>query len=118
MNVSSKFPDIEFLNKPSGSGTFISGGSNMEGCINASDVISVSGHVKGELHAPEVVIEREGIVEGSIFAEQLIIIGKFEGKVSSNKVTIASSGTVKGDLSYERLAIDDGATLDVSFHKI
>ena len=57
----------------------------------------MSGLVKGELNASEIVIEREGSVNGSVFAEHLIIIGKFEGEVSANKITIASSGSVKGD---------------------
>ena len=78
----------------------------------------MSGLVKGELNSSEIVIEKEGSVYGSIFAEHLIIIGNFEGEVSANKITIASSGSVKGDLSYKRVAIDDGAILDVNFHKI
>ena len=49
-------------------------------------------------------------------AEKFVSI--FEGEVSANKITIASSGSVKGDLSYKRVAIDDGAILDVKFHKI
>ena len=118
MNVSSKFPDIKFLNNPAGSGTVISSGSFVEGRITGQHVISISGHLKGELNASEIVIEREGVVEGSVYAEHLIIIGKFEGQASSNKITIASTGSVKGKLSYKRLAIDDGANLDVSFHKL
>ena len=118
MNVRSKFSEIDFLNKTSGSGTVVSSGSVLEGRITSPDIITVSGYVKGELNASEIVIEREGAVKGSIFAEHLIIIGNFEGEVSSNKITIASSGSVKGKLSYKRVAIDDGALLDVSFHKI
>ncbi len=118
MNVRSKFSDVDFLTKASGSGTIISSGSTLEGRITTPSLILVSGYVKGELSASEIVIEKEGAVKGSIFAEHLIIIGGFEGKVSANKITIASSGSVKGELSYKRVAIDDGAKLDVSFHKL
>ena len=118
MNVRSKFSDVDFLNNTAGSGTDVSIGSSFEGRITSPSTITVSGYVKGELNASEIVIEREGIVKGSVFVEHLIIIGKFEGKVSANKITIASSGNVKGDLSYKRVAIDDGAVLDVRFHKI
>ena len=118
MNVRSKFSDFDFLTKSAGSGTVVSSGSTMEGRITAPDIISVSGSVKGELNASDIVIEREGVVNGSIFAEHLIIIGKFEGEVSANKITIASTGSVKGNLSYKRVVIDHGAALDVSFHKI
>ena len=118
MNVRSKFSDVDFLTTVPGSGTVISSGSTFEGRVTSPSTISVSGFVKGELNASEIVIEREGAVNGSIFAEHLIIIGKFEGKVSANKITIASTGCVKGDLSYKRVAIDDGAILEVNFHKI
>ena len=118
MNVRSKFSDFDFLTNTTGSSTVIANGSTIEGRITAPGTISVSGYVKGELNASEVVIDREGAVNGSIFAENLIIIGQFEGEVSANKITVASTASVKGDLSYKRVAIDDGAVLDVSFHKI
>ena len=118
MNVRSKFSDVEFLTTAPGSGTIVSSGSTFKGRLTSPNTISVSGFVKGELNASEIVIEREGAVKGSIFAEHLIIIGNFQGEVSANKITIASSGSVKGDLSYKRVAIDDGAILDVNFQKI
>ena len=118
MNVRSKFSDVDFLTTAPAAGTVISSGSRIDGRITSPSTISVSGFVKGELNASEVVIEKEGSVTGSIFAEHLIIIGNLEGEVSANKITIASSGRVKGDLSYKRVAIDDGAILDVNFHKM
>ncbi len=118
MNVRSKFSDFDFLTNSAGSNTVIANGSTIEGRLTAPGAISVSGYVKGELNASEVVIDREGVVNGAIFAEQLIIIGMFEGEVFANKITVASTASVKGKLSYKRVAIDDGALLDVSFHKI
>ena len=118
MNVRSKFSEVDFLTTAPVAGTVISSVSIIEGRITSPNIISVSGLVKGELNASEIVIEKEGSVYGSIFAEHLIIIGNFEGEVSANKITIASSGNVRGDLSYKRVAIDDGAILDVNFHKI
>ena len=118
MNVRSKFSEVDFLTTGPAAGTVISSGSTIEGRMTSPSTIAVSGLVKGELNASEVVIEKEGSVYGSIFAEHLIIIGNFQGEVSANKITIASTGSVKGDLSYKRVAIDDGAILDVNFHKI
>ena len=118
MNIRSKFSEVDFLSNGPATGTVISSGSTIEGRITSPNIISVSGLVKGELNASEIVIEKEGSVRGSVFAEHLIIIGNFEGEVSANKITIASTGSVKGDLSYKRVAIDDGAILEVNFHKI
>ena len=118
MNVRSRFSEVDFLNSGTGSETVVEGGSTVEGRVTSPNLITVAGFVKGELNASEIVIESEGMVKGSIFAEHLIIIGNFEGEVSSNKITIASSSSVKGKLSYKRVTIDDGALLDVTFHKI
>ena len=118
MNVRSKFSEVDFLTTGPAAGTVISSGSTIEGRMTSPSTISVSGLVKGELNASEIVIEKEGSVYGSIFAEHLIIIGNFEGEVSANKITVASTASVKGNLSYKRVAIDDGAVLDVIFHKI
>ena len=118
VNVRSKFSDVDFLAAAPAAGAVISSGSTIDGRITSPSTISVSGLVQGELNASEIVVEKEGSVNGSIFAEHLIIIGNLEGEVSANKITIASTGSVKGDLSYKRLAIDDGAILDVNFHKI
>ena len=118
MNIRPRFSEVDFLNNGTGSGTVVASESAFEGRITSPNLITVAGFVEGELNASEIVIEREGTVKGSIFAEHLIIIGNFEGEVSSNKITIASSGSVKGKLSYKRVTIDDGALLDVSFHKI
>ena len=118
MNVRSQFTEVDFLTTVPAAGTVISSGSTIEGRITSPNTISVSGLFKGDLNASEIVIEKEGSVNGTVFAEHLIIIGTFEGDVSANKITIASSGSVKGDLSYKRVAIDDGAILDVNFHKI
>ena len=118
MNITTRFSEVDFLNNGTGSGTVVASESAFEGRITSSNLITIAGFVKGELNALEIVIEREGTVKGSIFAEHLIIIGNFEGEVSANKITIASSGSVKGKLSYKRVTIDDGALLDVSFYKI
>ena len=118
MNVRSRFSEVDFLTTAHAAGTAISNGFTLEGRITSPNTISVSGCVIGELNASEIVIEKEGTVNGTVFAEHLIIIGNFEGEVSANKITIASTGSVKGDLSYKRVAIDDGAILEVNFHKI
>ena len=86
MNIRSKFSEIDFLSNAPAAGTVISSGSTIEGRITTPNIISVSGLVKGELNASEIVIEKEGSVNGSIFAEHLIIVGNFKGKVSASKI--------------------------------
>ncbi len=117
MNISTKFSDIDFLNDPTKTTTIVSIDLNILGNISAQGILSIKGKVEGDIKSEKVVIETDGSVEGCIYANELIILGKFLGKIWADKVEIRSSGLVSGELIYERLTIDDGAYLDVSFQK-
>ncbi len=117
MNISTKFSDIDFLNDLTQATTTVSIDLNIVGNISTQGIVSVKGRVEGNIKSEKVVIENDGLVEGCIYANELIILGKFQGKIWADKVEIGSSGLVSGELIYERLTIDDGAYLDVSFQK-
>ena len=117
MNISPKFSDIDFLNNLSKVTTTVSIDLNIEGNISSQGIVNVKGKVYGDIRSEKIVIETGGLVEGCIYANELVIYGKFQGKIESKKVEITSSGQVSGELIYERLTIDDGAYLDVSFQK-
>ncbi len=117
MNISSKFSETDFLNNLTKETTTVSIDLNIVGNISTQGIVSVKGKVEGDIKSEKVVIENGGFVEGRIYANELIILGKFRGKIQADRVEITSTGLVEGELTYERLTIDDGAYLDVSFQK-
>ena len=117
MNISAKFSDIDFLNDLTKTTTTVSIDLNIFGNISAHGIVSVKGKVEGDIKSEKVIIERDGLVEGRIYANELLILGKFSGKIQADKVQIGSSSLVRGQLIYERITIEDGANLDVSFQK-
>ena len=117
MNISTKFSEIDFLNDLTKATTVVSIDLNIVGNISTQGIVNVKGKVEGDIRSAKIVIEPDGIVEGCIYANELVIFGKFHGKIQADKVEIASSGLVEGELIYQRLSIDDGAYLDVSFQK-
>ncbi len=117
MNISTKFVDIDFLDDQTRATTIVSIDLNIVGNISTQGIVNVKGKVEGDIRSEKIVIENGGFVEGSIYANELIIFGKFQGKIQADKVEIASSGLVRGDLVYKRLTIDNGADLDVNFQK-
>ena len=117
MNISTKFSEIDFLNDLTKATTTVSMDLNIVGNISTQGIVSVKGKIEGDIKSEKVVIETDGLVEGCIYANELIILGKFQGKIWADKVKIGASGLVSGELIYERLTIEDGADLDVSFQK-
>ncbi len=117
MNISTKFSETDFLNDLTKATTTVSIDLNIVGNISTQGIVNVKGKVEGDIRSEKIVIETGGSVDGCIYANELIICGKFNGKIQADKVEIASSGFVEGDLKYERLTIDDGAYLNVNFQK-
>ena len=117
MNISTKFSDIDFLNDLTKETTIVSIDLNIVGNVSAQGTVNVNGKIEGDIKSETVVIERDGSVKGCIYANELFVLGNFQGKILADRVVISAGSFVRGELIYERLTIDDGAFLDVSFQK-
>ena len=78
MNISTKFSDIDFLNDLNKLTTTVSIDLNIVGNISTNGIVSVNGKVEGDIRSEKVVIENGGLVEGCIYANELIIFGKLK----------------------------------------
>ncbi len=86
----------------------------IKGEISGSEALYIDGHVEGKITMPEsrVTIGRNGKVDASIQAREVVIMGKVTGNVQcSDRVDIRSEGSVTGDISTARISVEDGAAL-------
>ena len=59
-----------------------------------------------------VTIGRNGKVDASIQAREVVVMGKVNGNIEcSDRVDIRSEGSVSGDISTVRISVEDGAAL-------
>ena len=59
-----------------------------------------------------VTIGRNGKVEASITAREVVVMGKVNGNIEcSDRVDIRGEGSVHGDISTVRISVEDGAAL-------
>ena len=84
----------------------------VEGDATSSGPIEVQGNVVGSLWAPEITVAGSGRVEGSIVANDLVVLGAVSGTVSARNVQLAPSAVVQADVTHERIAIEAGAELE------
>ena len=93
----------------------ISQGIRIKGEVTGSEDLFVDGYVEGKLNlsnSSSLTIGPNGEVKADIFAREVIVRGRVDGKiVGREKIQLWSTGNVAGDLQTERLMIEDGAVL-------
>ena len=86
----------------------------IKGEISGSEALYIDGRIEGKISMPEsrVTIGRNGKVDASIQAKEVVIMGKVTGNIEcSDRVDIRAEGSVAGDISTVRISVEDGASL-------
>ena len=86
----------------------------IKGEISGSEALYIDGRIEGKIIMPEsrVTIGRNGKVDASIQAREVVIMGKVTGNIEcSDRVDIRAEGSVSGDISTVRISVEDGAAL-------
>ena len=86
----------------------------IKGEITGSEALYIDGRIEGKIIMPEsrVTIGRNGKVDASIQAREVVVMGKVSGNIEcSDRVDIRAEGSVAGDISTVRISVEDGASL-------
>jgi cytoskeletal protein CcmA (bactofilin family) len=86
----------------------------IKGEISGSEALYIDGRIEGKIVMPEsrVTIGRNGKVDASIQAKEVVVMGKVTGNIEcSDRVDIRAEGSVSGDISTVRISVEDGAAL-------
>ena len=86
----------------------------IKGEISGSEALYIDGRIEGKITMPEsrVTIGRNGKVDASIQAREVVVMGKVTGNIEcSDRVDIRAEGSVHGDISLSRISVEDGAAL-------
>src|SRR2546421_6268634 len=86
----------------------------IKGEISGSEALYIDGRIEGKITMPEsrVTVGRNGKVDASIIAREVVVMGKVTGNIEcSDRVDIRSEGSVSGDITTVRISVEDGAAL-------
>ena len=86
----------------------------IKGEITGSEALYIDGRIEGKITMPEsrVTIGRNGKVDATIQAKEVVVMGKVTGNIEcSDRVDIRAEGSVSGDISTSRISVEDGAAL-------
>jgi cytoskeletal protein CcmA (bactofilin family) len=86
----------------------------IKGEVTGSEALYIDGRIEGKIIMPEsrVTIGRNGKVDASIQAKEVVVMGKVNGNIEcSDRVDVRAEGSVSGDISTVRISVEDGAAL-------
>ncbi|WCE31049.1 bactofilin family protein [Vibrio sp. SCSIO 43137] len=92
-----------------GAPTIIAEGARITGELTLSSNIQIDGEIKGTIRTEyDVTISPTGHVEGSIYANNAIVNGRFEGEIFAKNIDILSRGDLKGNITCSEVTIAKG----------
>lgn len=91
--------------------TMIGANTVIRGAVIAEETLRIDGAVQGEaISKGAVIIGTDGVVEGDVTAESILVAGKVKGNIYVRERTeITAAGSVEGDITTKSLVIDEGA---------
>lgn len=114
--MQSDIADIE--NATASERTWLNPGVSAEGRLDGGQwPVDIGGQFKGEISGNEVIISQEGVVNGSIIAERVVIYGVFNGELDCYELEICENARVEGEIKSNNFSVTMGAEVVGSVSK-
>lgn len=89
--------------------TVVARGVVFRGDIEGATDLQVQGQVLGKVLVADLLLDADGLIEGSVRAEAVVIGGRMVGPVEAETVHLAATASVEGDVTCRSIQIDPGA---------
>jgi len=83
--------------------------SEVEGQLRSRGAVRVEGVLRGTLHAPLLLLEPGGLVEGTVHVERIRLCGTLRGTVVAREVEVVRTAMLDAELVYDEISIERGA---------
>lgn len=84
----------------------------LEGKLNFSGHLIVSGEIKGILNA-DIVVTREGSrITGELNIKNLTVAGSIEGDIVADRLMLLKTADLKGNIRCSSLVVEEGGLLN------
>ncbi len=86
--------------------SFLSGDIKLDGHIDSTGTVLISGQVIGNVRAKSLTLETTGTISGNIKADETEIMGTQKGNVSSKRLSVLSGSKLRGNINCEELIVE------------
>jgi cytoskeletal protein CcmA (bactofilin family) len=80
----------------------------IEGTIEFPGPLIIEGTVLGGVRCASLVISERGIVDGSVIADSVTVLGEVSGEIFANNLTLKRASSVAADIFHKHLSLEDG----------
>lgn len=87
----------------------IAADSEVEGQLRSRGAVRVEGVLRGTLHAPLLLLEPGGLVEGTVHAGRVRLCGTLRGTIVAGEVEVVRTAMLDAELVYDEISIERGA---------
>jgi cytoskeletal protein CcmA (bactofilin family) len=82
--------------------------ASIEGALEFPGPLIIEGTVLGDIRCMSLVVTERGIVDGSIVADSVTVLGEVSGEIFANHLTLKSASSVAADIFHKHLSLEDG----------
>lgn len=90
----------------------LSRGLTIRGRLECEGEVIIQGHVTGRIDADRLVVGPDGVVNGDIVAREVLVRGRFDGRIFAHTVTLDASAEVTGRVFHHTITVERGARID------
>jgi cytoskeletal protein CcmA (bactofilin family) len=99
----------DYAQQPAVEPSFLAADTVIEGNIVSEGEIHIDGELRGNIQAGTCLVETNGVIQGSISAQYVVVRGRVLGPITAGQVSIAAGGHVEGNVLHQGLSIERGA---------
>ena len=100
------------------SSSILANSFSLKGSISCKGELQIDGRINGNLNGEKVILGPESVMDGTLIADEIIISGKFKGKIKGKSIRLDAGASVDAEITYEVLAIEDGSSINGIVKKI
>ena len=91
---------------------------SLKGSITCKGELQIDGRINGNINGEKVILGPESSMDGTLNADEIVICGKFKGKIKGKSIRLDSGAIIDAEINYEILAIEDGSSINGVVKKI
>ncbi len=103
--------------KPKPAASVLSSDLTIQGNVRSSGDIQVEGIVEGDVRAQTLIVGESATVKGEVIAEEVVVHGRVVGRLRGLKVRLSASARCEGDIVHKTIAIESGAHFEGSVQR-
>ena len=109
--------DVVAIQKPS----IISVGAVFDGNFTFKGILHLDGHFKGNLKVDKITIGKNGVFNGKLNADVVVVMGVLKGEVKCSELSLNAYSSVSAKISYDSIKMQPGSSIAgelICTHKI